>query len=122
MSLEAALAEATKRGEKPRSGYARKKIAMMRLYAEKERLQADHEALQKAYQDLAGYSDTLNAEIKRVTKSAASKACTPRCSRTFNWCWLKTKGCSMPSPSCAAAPSLHSPPIRRSPHTRRSVR
>ena len=44
MSLEAALAEIAKREGKPRSGYARKKIAMMRLYAEKERLQADHEA------------------------------------------------------------------------------
>ena len=65
MTLEAALAEIAKREGKPRSGYQRKKIAMMRLIAE-------HDALKKAYQDLAGYSDTLTAECKRRDEEVAS--------------------------------------------------
>ena len=78
MSLEAALAEIAKREGKPRSGYARKKIAMTRLYAEKERLQADHEALRKSYQDLAGYSDALTAELKRKSEEWSLQSCMPR--------------------------------------------
>ena len=65
MTLEAASAEIAKREGKPRSGYQRKKIAMMRLIA-------DHDALKKAYQELAGYSDTLNAECKRRDEEVAS--------------------------------------------------
>ena len=74
MSLEAALAEATKRGEKPRSGYARKKIAMMRLYAEKERLQADYEALQHNYQEILAELQRKTEECERLQSMYAALA------------------------------------------------
>ena len=102
MTLEAALAEIAKREGKPRSGYQRKKIAMMRLIAE-------HDALKKAYQDLAGYSDTLTAECKRRDEEVASlQSMYAALQSDVQLVLAENQRCSMPLPSCAAAPFRHS--------------
>jgi chromosome segregation ATPase len=71
MTLEAALVEADKRDSKPNSGYARKRIALIRALAEKDRLEAelselqrDHEKLEAAFSELLKLHNSLLEDLK----------------------------------------------------------
>jgi hypothetical protein len=71
MTLEAALVEADKRDTKPNSGYARKRIALIRALAEKDRLEAelselqrDHEKLEAAFSELLKLHNSLLEDLK----------------------------------------------------------
>ena len=65
IDLEAAIAEAIRRDGKPRSGYARQKSRMQKLYAEHNALKAEHDDLQASV-------DRLLAEHQRLMKSVKS--------------------------------------------------
>lgn len=66
IDLEAAIAEAIKRDSRPRSGYARAKSRLHKIYAQHDALKAEHEALQADV-------DRLLAEHRRIMEATKAR-------------------------------------------------